>query len=131
MNNGPVDIERVHNIEVGLSVLTNKVDSVVSGMEGLTEVIAKQNEIFRSHALLSQSYEDLRHDYTATKDDYYKKKEEDLEIKGKITGFWLAGVIFLTIVQGLLVYIAFENIAIIKYNTTRITTLESVVGIKK
>lgn len=127
----PVDIERVHNIEVGLSILTTKVDSVVSGMEGLTEVIAKQNEIFRSHALLSQSYEDLRQDYTATKDDYYKKKEEDLEIKGKLTGIRLASVIFLTVVQALLVYIVSENIAIIKDNAVRISTLETVVGIKK
>lgn len=127
----PVDIERVHNIEIGLSILTTKVDSVVSGMEGLTEVIAKQNEIFRSDALLSQSCEDLRQDYTATKDDYYKKKEEDLEIKGKLTGIWLASVIFLTVVQALLVYIASENIAIIKDNAVRISTLETVVGIKK
>lgn len=124
----PVDIERVHNIEVGLSALTGKVDNVVSGMAGLTEVIAKQNEIFRSHALLSQSYEDLRQDYTATKDDYYKKKEEDLEIKGKVTGIWIAGLIFLTIIQGLLVYIASDNISILKDNTARITALEAVVN---
>ncbi len=127
MTTVPVDVERVHNIEVGLSVLTTKVDSVVSGMEGLTEVITKQNEIFRSHALLSQSYEDLRQDYTATKNDYYKKKEEDLEIKGKVTGIWIAGLIFLTIIQGLLVYIASENISILKDNINRITALEAIV----
>ena len=123
----PVDIERVHNIELGVASLTTKMDSVVSRMEGLTEVIAKQNEIFRSHALLSQNYEDLRQDYTNTKDDYYKKKEEDLENRGRLNGYFIAAGIFLTIIQSLLIYIASENIAIIKDNTNRINAIEAVV----
>lgn len=114
----------VTQLKVDVGKLETKLDNQDTKLNGIKTSVDRTIEILQSFLLLEQKHSTLQTEFTELKNDYQVNKTEIVKAMGMVRGVMMAGMIFVSAIIGLGLYIYSDKIELLNKHEQRIEQLE-------